>query len=107
MGQCRLAYFDHGAGAGQERVGDRDGGGAVVGDVLVAGFLDAVGVVASSFDGAGAGAGPARGVEVGFAGDVGHGLGEDVAGLVRGGKAGPTARRMTRTVRLNLTRSGS
>ena len=38
--------------------------------------------------------------------DVGHDPGQDGACPVRG-KAGPTARRMTRTVRLNLTRSGS
>ena len=74
--------------------------------VLVAGSLDPVCVVPSAFDGAGTGAVPALGVEILVPGDVGHDAGQGDPGLLRG-EAGPTARRMMRRVRLNLTRSGS
>jgi hypothetical protein len=76
-------------------------------DVLVAGFLDAVGVVASSLDDAGAGAVPAPGVEVLFPRDVGLDLGQDGLSVLRGKAGSATRRRRMRTVRLNLTRSGS
>jgi hypothetical protein len=73
---------------------------------VLAGFLDVVGVVPGAFDGAGIGA-LAPGVEVPGAGDLGDGAFEGAL-LVRGGKAGSlTRRRMMRTARLNLTRSGS
>jgi hypothetical protein len=75
-------------GAGQDGVGEADRGGAVVPDVLVAGFLDAVGVVASSFDDAGAGAVPAAGVEVLVLRDVGLDLGQDGPGVLRGKRPG-------------------
>ena len=75
--------------------------------VLVAGSLDPVCVVPSAFDGAGTGAVPAPGVEILVPGGVGHDAARRGPGLLRGGKAGPAARRMTRRVRLNLTRSGS
>jgi hypothetical protein len=70
------------------RGGEADGGGSVVADVLVAGFLGGVGAAAGAFDGAGAGAVPARGVEVLFPGDGGADLGEEAAGVVRGKKPG-------------------
>jgi hypothetical protein len=73
-----------------------------VAGVPVGGFLDAVVVVPATFDGAGTGPVPAEGVEVLLLGEVGQ------VGLeMLRGKVGPTARRMTRTVRLNLSRSGS
>src|ERR1039457_7007976 len=67
------------------------------------------GVVAGSLDDPRVGAVAAPGVEVLFAGDAGHDRGEDTFPVFRGDKAaGPAARRRTmRTVRLNLTRSGS
>jgi hypothetical protein len=79
-----------------------DGAGA-----LVFGFLDAVGVVPGALDDSRVGAVPALGVEVPLGGNFGH---DGRAGLVRGlrgGKAGPMARRTMRTVRVNLTRPGS
>ncbi len=53
-------------------VGEGDRGWAVVAGAGVGGSFDAVGVVAGAFDHAGIGAVAAFGVEVTFAGDVGH-----------------------------------
>ena len=91
------------------QVDQLDRGRAAVAGAVVAGPFDAVGVVAGSFDDPRVGPVPALGVEVLRAGDVGHDRGEDAFLVLRGGKAaGSAARRRTmRTVRLNLTRSGS
>ncbi len=67
-------------------VGEVDRRGPAVADSLVAGSLDAVGVVAGSFDDAWVGPVAARGVEVALAGDVGPDRSEDVFVLVRGGR---------------------
>jgi hypothetical protein len=72
----------------------------------VARFFDPVAFVPGALDGTGIGPVPARRVEVLLAGDVGHDLGPQRGGTVRG-KAGPAARRTIRSVRVNLTRSGS
>ena len=57
---------------------------------------------------AGVGAVPPGGVEVARAGDVGHDPRRGITGPGQGGKPGSAARRrMMRTVRMNLTRSGS
>ncbi|MGC2745811.1 MAG: hypothetical protein WA672_21790, partial [Candidatus Angelobacter sp.] len=69
-------------------VGEADRCGAVVADVLVAGFLDAVGVVAASLDNAWAAAVPAAGVEVLVLRDVGFDLGQDGPGVLRGERPG-------------------
>jgi hypothetical protein len=75
---------------------------------VVAGPLDAVRVVAGSFDDPRVGPVPALGVEVLRAGDAGHDRGEDAFLVLRGKAAGSAARRRTmRTVGLNVTRSGS
>ena len=80
--------------------------GPDIADLLVAGSFDPVGVVARSLDDPWVAAVAALGVEGWLAGDVGHDRGAEVVPL--GGKAaGPMARRTMRTVRVNLTRSGS
>lgn len=89
------------------QVDEPDGRRPLVAGAGVAWPFDPVGVVSGSADGAGVGAVPPGGVEVAWAGDAGHDRGEGSPGLVRG-KAGSAARRQTmRTVRRNLTRSGS
>jgi len=87
-------------------IGEPDGGGAVVPCALVTGSFDPVCVVPSELGGAGACEVPPPGVEVLVPGDAGHDTGQGGPGLLRG-KAGPTARCTIRTVRVNLTRSGS
>ena len=66
------------------QVDQLDRGWAAVADAVVTGSFDAVGVVAGSFDDPWVGPVPALGVEVLFAGDVGHNLGEDVFPVLRG-----------------------
>ena len=73
----------------------------------VAGPFDPVGVVPGPADDAGVGAVPPGWVEVARPGDVGHDRGERSPGLVRGEAGSAARRRMMRTVRRNLTRSGS
>jgi hypothetical protein len=109
--QFHLACFesccDAGRGLVEDGIGELYRGRAVVAGAVVAGFLDAVGVVPGALDDAGVGA-VAAGVEVVLAGDAGYQPGEDALAVWSGGKAGSaTRRRMVRTVRLNLTRSGS
>lgn len=65
-------------------VDQADRGGSGVTGAVVAGPLDAVGVVAGSLDDPGVGPVPAFGVEVLFASDVGHDLGEGAFLLLRG-----------------------
>ena len=70
-----------------DRVDEFDGGGGVVAGAVLAGFLDAVVVVAGALDDAGVAA-LAPLVEVPRAGDGGHDAGEDALALVRGKKPG-------------------
>jgi len=72
----------------------------------VAGFLDAVGVVARSLDDAGAGAVPAGRGEVPPVGDVGFGLGQQFLALLRGkSRVGdPAARDADGALELDLVR---
>ena len=72
---------------------------------VLAGFLDAVGVVPGSLDDGRVAAFAFR-VELPRVGDVGHNVAEEPFVLLRG-KAGLPARRMMRMARLNFTRSGS
>ena len=69
---------------------------------VLAGFLDGVMVVAGALDDAGVAALAPR-VELLRVRDSGHDTVEDALLPVRGGKAGPGARRRMRTVLLNLT----
>jgi hypothetical protein len=64
-----------------------DGGGGVVADTVLAGFLDRVVVVAGALDHAGVAALAAR-VDVLRVRDGGHDAGEDALALVRGKKPG-------------------
>jgi hypothetical protein len=66
------------------QVDQLDRGRAAVAGAVVAGPLDAVGVVAGSFDDPRVGPVPALGVEVLFAGDVSHDCGEDALLVLRG-----------------------
>jgi hypothetical protein len=59
-----------------------------VAGAVVAGFLDAVGIMPSSFDDARVGAVPAAGIEILRRRDVGHDPGQDGACPVRGEKPG-------------------
>ena len=73
---------------------------------VLARLLDPVGVVPGSLDDARVAA-FAFLVELPRVGDGGHDAAEEPLSLVRGGKAGSSARRMMRMARLNFTRSGS
>ena len=89
--QCRLACFRscryEGVLPGQDRIDepDRDGGGVAC--AVLAGFLDAVGVVPGALDDAGVAA-LAFLVELARVGDVGHDAFEELFLLVRGKKPG-------------------
>ena len=75
---------------------------------MVAGSFHPVGVVPGSLDHPGVGPVAARRVEALLRGDLGPDPGGRLVVAVQGEKAGSAARRrMMRTVRLNLTRSGS
>jgi hypothetical protein len=91
LGQCHLACFESCCVAAcsvvEDGIGELYRGRAVVSDAVVAGFLDAVGVVPGALDDAGVGA-VAAGVEVVLAGDAGHQPGEDALAVIRGKKPG-------------------
>jgi hypothetical protein len=89
--QCHLAYFwsccDVGLSPGEDGVGEFDGGGGVVPGAVLAGFLDAVGVVPGALDDAGVGP-LAPFAEVLGGRDGGQDAGEGALALVRGKKPG-------------------
>jgi hypothetical protein len=87
-GPMPFSLFWSCCGAGHDGVGQADRCGAVVPDVLVTGFLDAVEVVPAAFDHAGAGTVPAPGAEVLCLRNVGLDLCQDGPGVLRGKRPG-------------------